>query len=373
VITSIELKIGSNPKGIAVTPSGLYVVVANSGDDTVSLITTATNEVSATIDIAPPAEPFVLTYSPFGVAITSDSLFAYVTNTLHDSVSKINILTSSAATPILLTTEGDPTGDPQGIAIHPYGSFVYVVNNATGTVKFIATGTDTLSLNTFTVGSSPVGLGKFLSPEIPPSDLTAELNGDTGIDLSWTDNAVSETGYKIERKKFSGGSFTEIATVGVDEKTYSDVNLDFYASYYYRVRAYNVTYDVTGTTNYSNEATAQTNREEYNGCFIATAAYGSLLEPQVRLLRQFRDRYLAINQPGRAFLDMYYEYSPPIAEYIANHNFWRFMVRWSLLPLVAMSWMSLTIGLLPTMLVFSALSGLATYIFLRRKQILAGQ
>ena len=70
---------------------------------------------------------------------------------------------------------------------------------------------------------------------------------------------------------------------------------------------------------------------------------------------------------------MYYEYSPPIAQYIANHNFWRFLVRWSLLPLVAMSWLSLTIGLLPTMLALSTLSGLATFIFLKRKQPLAGQ
>ncbi len=369
-VTPIELKIGSKPKGIAVTPSGLYVVVANSGEDTVSLITTATNEVSATIDIATPADPFVLTYSPFGVAITNDSLFAYVTNTLHDSVSKISIITSTAALPIPLTTVvGDPAGFPQGIAMHPYGSFVFVVNNATGTVKFIATGTDTVNLdNTFTVGSSPVGLGKFFPQEIP-SGLTATLVGDTGIDLSWSDNAVSETGYKIERKKFSGGSFTEIAQVGADVTSYNDVDLGNYANYYYRVRAYNA----IGNTSYSNVASAQTNREAYSGCFIATAAYGSLLEPQVRLLRKFRDRYLAINQPGRAFLDMYYEYSPPIARYIANHNFWRFLVRWSLLPLVAMSWLSLTIGLLPAVLVLSSLSGLTAFLFLRRYQALAGQ
>ncbi|MEN8134580.1 MAG: CFI-box-CTERM domain-containing protein [Thermodesulfobacteriota bacterium] len=381
-VTPIELKIGSKPKGIAVTPSGLYVVVANSGDDTVSLITTATNEVSATIDIAPPVEPFVLTYSPFGVAITNDSLFAYVTNKLDDSVSKISILTSSAAPPIPLTLVTDPpstSGSPWGIAMHPYGSFVYVIDNTLSLVKFIATGKDTLSentsglLNTFSVGASPVGLGKFLSPELPPSDLTADLNGETGIDLKWTDNAVSETGYKIERKKYIGGGYVEIAKVGANEITYSDKNLDFYASYYYRVRAYNITYDVTGHTNYSNEATAQTVREDYSGCFIATAAYGSLLDPQVSLLRKFRDQYLAINQPGRAFLDMYYEYSPPIAKYIANHNFCRFLVRWSLLPLVAMSWLSLTIGLLPTMLVLSSLCGLATFIVLKRKQALAGQ
>jgi hypothetical protein len=319
--------------------------------------------VSATIDIAPPADPFVLTYSPFGVAITNDSLFAYVTNTLHDSVSKISILTSTTAPPIPLTTVGNPAGLPQGIAVHPYGSFVYVVDNTFGTVKSIAIADDSVSLDVFTVGTAPVGLGKFFPPEVP-SELTATLVGDTGIDLSWTDNADNETDFKIERKKFIAGGYDTIATVGADETTYNDRNLGFYANYYYRVSAHN---DL-GSTIYSNGAFAQTNREPYSGCFIATAAYGSLLEPQVRLLREFRDRYLTINQPGRAFLDMYYEYSPPIAQYIANHNFWRFLVRWSLLPLVAMSWLSLTIGLLPTMLVLSSLSGLAAFIFLKRKQ-----
>ncbi len=70
------------------------------------------------------------------------------------------------------------------------------------------------------------------------------------------------------------------------------------------------------------------------GCFIATAAYGSYLEPEVVSLRTFRDNYLLTNDPGRAFVSFYYEYSPPIASYIADHEMLRAAVRIGLSPIV---------------------------------------
>ena len=69
-------------------------------------------------------------------------------------------------------------------------------------------------------------------------------------------------------------------------------------------------------------------------CFIATAAYGSLLEPRVVALRQFRDQYLKRTALGRAFIRFYYRHSPPVAAVIARHESLRFLVRMLLTPLV---------------------------------------
>jgi hypothetical protein len=69
-------------------------------------------------------------------------------------------------------------------------------------------------------------------------------------------------------------------------------------------------------------------------CFIATAAFGSTLDPHVRVLRDFRDRVLARSPGGRALIEFYYAWSPPMAAFIARHEGLRTAVRWALTPLV---------------------------------------
>jgi hypothetical protein len=54
-------------------------------------------------------------------------------------------------------------------------------------------------------------------------------------------------------------------------------------------------------------------------CFIATAAYGSSLDPHIDVLRWFRDSYLLKSSPGKAFVRLYYRHSPPVANWISEH------------------------------------------------------
>jgi uncharacterized repeat protein (TIGR02543 family) len=73
------------------------------------------------------------------------------------------------------------------------------------------------------------------------------------------------------------------------------------------------------------------------GCFIATAAYGTPMASQVQTLRDFRDEYLLTNPLGRALVNLYYETSPPIANFITDHPSLKPVVRAWLVPIVAMS------------------------------------
>jgi hypothetical protein len=80
------------------------------------------------------------------------------------------------------------------------------------------------------------------------------------------------------------------------------------------------------------------------GCFIATAAYGSPLEDRVDLLRNFRDRVLLHVPLGKEAVSLYYTLSPPAADVIANNEALRLLSRWVLLPVLSLAWISLEAG-----------------------------
>ena len=70
------------------------------------------------------------------------------------------------------------------------------------------------------------------------------------------------------------------------------------------------------------------------GCFIATATYGSFLDPHVQALRDFRDRYLEPYAAGQLIMNFYYQNSPPLARAISNEPILRWFSRLFLTPLV---------------------------------------
>lgn len=87
------------------------------------------------------------------------------------------------------------------------------------------------------------------------------------------------------------------------------------------------------------------------GCFIATAAFGSSIQPHVALLQQFRDSVLLTNAFGKKFVSLYYTYSPPIADFIAESDILRGVVRVMLYPLIGLSYVVLKASLLERILV----------------------
>jgi hypothetical protein len=105
------------------------------------------------------------------------------------------------------------------------------------------------------------------------------------------------------------------------------------------------------------------------GCFIATAAYGSRMAQGVNILKNFRDKILLTNSIGKRVIKLYYNYSPPIADFIAQHDSLKAVVRLGLLPVVGMSWVALKLGCAATLaLMFMCCIGLIGMIrFTRRK------
>ncbi len=99
---------------------------------------------------------------------------------------------------------------------------------------------------------TPPGQDKKNRPPNAPTGLTATAVSSSQIDLSWTDNANNEKGYNIERK--ITGSFSEIATVGANETSYSNTGLVPSTTYTYRVCAYND----AGASDFSDEVSATT-------------------------------------------------------------------------------------------------------------------
>jgi hypothetical protein len=92
-------------------------------------------------------------------------------------------------------------------------------------------------------------------------------------------------------------------------------------------------------------------------------AYGSSMDSHVMLLEKFRDRFLLTNPLGEGFMELYYTYMPPLADFIAQHETLRKVARCSLLPFAAMAYVMLHLGAATSLL---SLATLLTILLLTR-------
>ncbi len=68
-------------------------------------------------------------------------------------------------------------------------------------------------------------------------------------------------------------------------------------------------------------------KEHESECFIATAVFGTPLDPRIDLLRNFRDQWLSSTPIGRVAIHTYYEISPPIARIARRSDTLRAVLR----------------------------------------------
>ena len=89
----------------------------------------------------------------------------------------------------------------------------------------------------------------------------------------------------------------------------------------------------------SEEKINEQSEENGGGCLIATAAYGSELSPQVQLLREIRDNQLLNTEAGSAFMgtfnDVYYSFSPVIADLERESPLFKEVVKLGLTPMLS--------------------------------------
>ena len=188
--------------------------------------------------------------------------------------------------------------------------------------------------------------------------------------LDWQDNSSNENGFEIWRAE-PGGTYAQIAARQSNATSYVDTTVTAGMTYCYLVRAYNdagesdpsneacnTASDTTGYTDSSVAATSSVNAVASTtaastpasaggggggggGCFIATAAFGSPLAPQVQLLREVRDTYLLPYGPGRVLVEWYYAVSPGVAGVIGRSETLRAVVRVALMPLLGWATLAL--------------------------------
>ena len=225
-----------NNTGLSASTSYTYRVRATNGNGDSNY----SNEASATTDAAPtpPAAPATLTATANGA---SQIDLSWTDNSNNEDNFKIE----------------RHAGD---------GNFAEIATVGANVVSYNDTGLSASTTYTYRVrASNGVGDSGYSNeaaattdapppPPAAPSSLTATANGASQIDLSWTDNANNETGFKIERHA-GDGNFAEITTIGADVTGYNDTGLSASTTYTYRVRATND----AGDSGYSNEASATTN------------------------------------------------------------------------------------------------------------------
>jgi len=95
---------------------------------------------------------------------------------------------------------------------------------------------------------------------------------------------------------------------------------------------------VVGETVVGETVVAPQESSKGGGCLIATATYGSELAPQVQQLRELRDNQLLQTESGTAFMgtfnDIYYTFSPIIADYERDNPYFKEAVKIAITPMI---------------------------------------
>ena len=175
---------GLEPNGMAVTPEGTKVLLAEGASHDVQVLTVATNTVATAVEL-----PKVGTTKsrPDAVAITPSGV-AYVVDGANNRVYPFTISSGTLGTGIVVGTQGNPGA----IAVSPNGEDVYVANYGSHSVSVISTASNTV-IATVAIGAEA---GKPIALAVSPSSAhvyVADQGSSQIDDITTSNNAVAHT------------------------------------------------------------------------------------------------------------------------------------------------------------------------------------
>jgi len=170
--------------------------------------------------------------------------------------------------------------------------------------------------------------------DVYAASTTITMNGDYSITANFEE--ISSFQYDLTTFSTEGGSVTEpgegvftydggavVDMVATPDEGYQFVDWTGDVDTIADIEAAVTT--ITMDDNYS--ITANFVAAPSGGCFIATAAYGTPSAEQLDVLREFRDSVLLESIAGSQFVALYYQLSPPVADFISGSSFLRTLVR----------------------------------------------
>jgi len=119
-----NISVGHFPYGLTFSPNGNYVLITNSDDNTVSVVSMATRGVVASVKVGS---------RPTGVAVAPSLTFAYVCNTASGNISLLNMSTFTKALNI------NTGGSPVNVVFTPDSKLAFVTNIHNNLVDVINT------------------------------------------------------------------------------------------------------------------------------------------------------------------------------------------------------------------------------------------
>jgi hypothetical protein len=179
--------------------------------------------------------------------------------------------------------------------------------------------------------------------------VTSDSNGEFSLKFKVPSNAAAGEFDIITNMEIDGDTISEITSAdesGVTENVIVSAisNEEPTVQYVAEPTAYTKPNCGTGTVEKDGicivDTTAQTKeKSKGGGCLIATATYGSEMATEVQQLRELRDNQLLNTESGAAFMstfnDIYYSFSPVIADYERENPYFKEIVKITITPMIS--------------------------------------